>query len=185
MCRHPRSDAASRRAEPLLPSEAATAGDAGGAGDPKRGQAKTMRTTVRVGGTIAASPKVLFACVADYEQAPMFIDGLVSLAPAGRRTRGKGAKFDAVMKVGPKTFSTTIEIAELEENHLVTWSSASDNGQSVTFELRPDGDGTQVVLEIEYERPGGLAGVVTGRVVEETVKARAHTSMRKLRDHLS
>lgn len=141
-------------------------------------------TTVRVGGTIEATADVVFACLSDYKQAPLFIDGLESLEPAGRITTGEGAKFDALMKVGPRRFAAIIELSALEEDSLVTWSAAGGDERSITFRLRAAGGGTQVVLEISYAAPGGIAGFLLATVVEETVRSHAHASMRRLRAHM-
>jgi uncharacterized membrane protein len=142
-------------------------------------------TTIRVGGTIAAPPESIFAYVTDYKLAPLFIDGLQTLTPAGEPTSEAGARFDAEMRIGPKSFQATIEIAAYEENCLVTWSASSGEQRSLTFKLKPDGLGTQVVLEISYERPGGLTGSLLAPIIEETVRSRAHASLRRLRDHMT
>jgi uncharacterized membrane protein len=41
------------------------------------------------------------------------------------------------------------------------------------------------VLEISYERPGGLTGSLLAPIIEETVRSRAHASLRRLRDHMT
>jgi uncharacterized membrane protein len=89
------------------------------------------------------------------------------------------------MRVGPRTFRTTIEITAYEEGRLVTWASTSGQSQLLTFELTPDGKAMRVVLEISYEKPSGLTGVLTAPVVEETVRLRARSALRRLREHVS
>jgi uncharacterized membrane protein len=144
-----------------------------------------MRTTVTATETIHASAEAIFDCVSDYAVAPLFIEGLHRLTPVASSTTGEGSRFDAVMRVGPTTFRTTIEITAYEEAQLVTWASAGGRSQTLTFELIPDGKATKVVLVISYEKPGGLAGALTAPVVEETVRSRARSALRKLRDHVS
>lgn len=144
-----------------------------------------MRTTVSATETIGASAVALFDCIADYAVAPLFIEGLQRLTPVSSSTSGEGARFDAVMRVGPRTFRTTIEITAYEEGHLVTWASAGGRSQVLTFELVPEGKATKVVLDISYEKPGGLAGVLAAPVVEETVRSRAHSALRRLREHVA
>jgi uncharacterized membrane protein len=143
-----------------------------------------MRTTVSATETIEASPAAIFDCVADYAVAPLFIEGLQRLTPVSSSTAGEGARFDAVMRVGPRTIRTTIEITAYEEGRLVTWASANGHSQLLTFELTPQAKATKVVLEISYEAPGGLAGVLSAPVVEETVRIRARSSLRRLREHV-
>jgi len=143
-----------------------------------------MTTKVQVSETIEATAEALFDCVADYAVAPLFIEGLQRLTPVGPSTTGEGARFNAVMKVGPSTFHATIEISEYVENRRVTWSSSNGRSQAVTFELEPSGDSTKVVLEVTYERPSGLPGALVAPVVDETVRLRAHGALRRLKHNV-
>ena len=88
--------------------------------------------------------------MADYKQADVFIEGLEELTPLGSETTGEDARFDAVLDVGVRTLRTTIVISSLEPTHRVTWSSAGDEGQSLTFELSPERGGTTVNLTVTY-----------------------------------
>jgi uncharacterized membrane protein len=143
-----------------------------------------MITTVHVSEVIEATPEALFDCVADYAVAPLFIEGLQRLTPVGPSTSGEGARFDAVMKVGPSTFHATIEISEYVENRRVTWSSSKGQAQAITFELEPSGKSTKVLVEITYERPSGLAGTLVAPVVDETVRLRAQGALRRLKHNV-
>jgi uncharacterized membrane protein len=140
-----------------------------------------MITKVHASEVIHASPAALFDCVADYAVAPLFIEGLQRLTPVGPKTTGEGARFDAVMKVGPKTFHATVEITDYEENRRVTWASSNGRSQAITFELVPEGADTKVVLEISYERPSGIGAALVAPVVDETVRVRAHGALRRLK----
>lgn len=141
-------------------------------------------TRVQVSDKISAAPESVFDCVSDYAVAPLFIEGLQRLTPVGGRTTGEGARFDAVMKVGPSTYHTTIEITAYEENRRVTWASSNGRSQSVTFDLEPVGSETKVSLEVTYERPTGIAGAVVAPVVDETVRARARGALRRLQHNV-
>ncbi|MGC9962265.1 MAG: SRPBCC family protein [Acidimicrobiales bacterium] len=143
-----------------------------------------MITRVSVSDTIDAPPAALFECVADYAVAPLFIEGLQRLTPVGPTTTGEGARFDAVMKVGPSTFHTTIEITEYEENRRITWASSNGHSQAVTFDLEPVRGATKVALEVTYERPTGITGVLLAPAVDETVRLRAHGALRRLKHNV-
>ncbi len=139
---------------------------------------------IQVSETISASPESVFECVSDYAVAPLFIEGLQRLTPVGPTTTGEGARFDAVMKVGPSTYHATVEITAYAENRRVTWASSNGKSQSVTFDLEPVGHDTKVSLEVTYERPSGIAGAVVAPVVDETVRMRAHGALRRLRHNV-
>jgi uncharacterized protein YndB with AHSA1/START domain len=145
----------------------------------------SLRQTVQARTTIAAAPGAVFECLADYKQAEIFIEGLEQLTPLGSQTTGEGARFDAVLDVGVRTLRTTIGISSLEPPHGITWSSAADQGQSLTFELSQGSSGTAVSLTVTYERPGGVAGALLAPFVEHTVQHRATVALERLREHLS
>ncbi len=144
-----------------------------------------MRKTVEAQTTIAASADALFECLSDYERADVFIEGLEELTPTGPKTEGEGAQFDAVLKVGPRSLRSTIEIATLEPGKSITWSSTGESGQSLRFDLEPTQGQTSVSLVISYEEPGGLGGAIIAPFVEHTVRERATGALERLREHVS
>ena len=144
-----------------------------------------MRKTVCAAATIAASPDQLYECLADYQRAEVFIEGLEQLTPKGQQTEGEGAQFDAVLKVGPRTLHTTIGISAADPGRSITWSSAGEEGQSLTFALRLERGETSVSLEVSYEEPGGIGGVLIAAFVEQTVRQRSTTALERLREHVS
>lgn len=146
-----------------------------------------MSETMRITETAAieAPADVLFERLADYRSAQVLIDGLDSMSPAGTITSGAGARFAAVMKVGPRTFRAMIAITEYEPPRRLTWSSSGREAQALTFDLRAvEGDGapaTAVSLEVSYQRPGGFTGIVVAPVVEQAVRAKIHSTLERLR----
>ncbi len=139
-----------------------------------------MITRIQLSTTVAAPAAALFARVADYSSVPAFIEGLQLLTPAGPTTTGTGALFDAVMKIGPSTFHSKVEITEYETDRRVTWAASGGQAQAVTFDLEPIVTGTRVVVEVCYERPGGLAASLLAPAIEQTVRARARGALRRL-----
>jgi uncharacterized membrane protein len=144
-----------------------------------------LRKTIRAQATIPAPADTLFACLADYERADVFIEGLEQLHPIRTQTTGEGAQFAAVLRLGMRTLRTTIEITSVELGRRITWSSAGDDGQSLTFELQPVPEGTTIDLAVAYEEPGGIAGALIAPFVEQTVERRAITALERLRKHVS
>lgn len=144
-----------------------------------------MQKAVQAEATMSASPEALFACLADYKCAHIFIEGLEELTPTGSATTGKNAKFDAVLVVGSHTLRTTIEIVALDPGRNITWSSAGENAHSLTFELSPEQGATRVCLTVSYEEPGGLGGLFLAPFVASAVQHRADGTLDRLRKHLA
>jgi uncharacterized membrane protein len=145
----------------------------------------SLKKTVQAQATITAPPSALFACLADYRCAGVFIEGLEQLTPVGTQTTGEGAQFEAVLKVGFRTLRTTITIASLDPERSITWSSAGDEGQTLTFGLDQDHEDTTVTLTVTYTEPGGIAGSLIAPFVEQTVQHRADVALERLRDHVT
>jgi uncharacterized membrane protein len=141
-----------------------------------------MQTTARVSAPIRATPARLYQYLVDYRRAPLFIGGLQSLKPLGRRTKGSGARFAAVMKVGPSTFEGTIELGDLEPNRRVAWVMLGDEPRRVNFELSPSDGTTNVEVEVSYERPGGIGGLVLAPVVEQAVRSTSRDALQRLKE---
>lgn len=142
-----------------------------------------MTKTVRRQETIPARVDTLFAFVSDHRHAEVFIDGLEQLRPLGKKTKGEGAEFEAKLKVGASSFTTTIVIAAIKAGRSITWSAVANGGQSLTFDLRPQKGSTRVDLAITYEEPGGVAGAIAAPFIERTVEHRADSSLKRLREH--
>jgi uncharacterized membrane protein len=145
----------------------------------------SLRRTVRASATILAPAEALFECLADYKRAEVFIEGLEELTPSGPQTTGEGARFEAVLHVGPRVLRTTIIIASLVAGRAITWSSVGADRQSLVFELAQTDDETAVSLEISYEEPGGVAGALLAPFVRQTVERRANTALKRLGKQVS
>lgn len=141
--------------------------------------------TVHSHANIPVDPDTLFAFLSDYRHAEVFIDGLERLKPLGRRTKGEGARFEAALRVGPTSFATTLEIKELKPDTLITWASIGEQAQSLSFSLAGHDGATTVDLSISYQEPGGIAAVLVGPLVEQTVQKRAHNALARLGQHFS
>ena len=144
-----------------------------------------MRKTINTKATIAARPETIFACIADYGHADVFIEGLQELEPLGTQTTGEGAQFSAALTIGPRLVHTTIVITSFVPGQVITWASVGDGGQSLTFELTPNKGGTTVNLAVAYDEPGGIAGALIAPFVERTVRHRADTALERLGKELS
>jgi len=129
---------------------------------------------VRLSLTIDAPPGRIFMWIADYRNAPLFIEGLEPLRPIG------GSSFEAVLRMGPKHFRATITLVDVEADRLVTWAMSGKESRSLTFELTPGhggSGGTTVEVGVSYDRPSGITGVLVGPVIDEAVRHRAGAAL--------
>jgi uncharacterized membrane protein len=120
--------------------------------------------SVEATATIARSPEEVYAFVRRLENAPRFLtfvdavqtrDDLLSIW-TGRTPDGHPVEWEA-------------EILEDRAGELIVWRSepgaAVHHAGAVTFKPAPDGGGTEVRLEIEYEPPAAPLGRAVAHVM--------------------
>jgi hypothetical protein len=140
------------------------------------------QNSVRVSTRIAADAHDLFVLVSEHRNAVRVIEGLEQLTPIGKRTRGVGARFDAILRIGPKSVRAEIEIEELVTDRLVRWRSSHGDDRSITFDFRRAEGATAVRITVTYEGPEGLSGALLAPVVEAAVRERARGTLDRLRE---
>jgi hypothetical protein len=82
---------------------------------------------------------------------------LSKLEPIGKRTSGKGAKFDAVFEIGHKRYDLELAVTIYERNAAIGWGQASGGGHSLVWRFEPNGvspGSTTVTFELGYETKG-------------------------------
>ena len=132
--------------------------------------------------TIARSPADVFAWVADHRNVPAVLEGVDRWEPLGDRTTGAGARFDVSMRALGLPLESVLVLDTWDEPRAIGWRSESGLIAQVggwRFEPRPAG--TEVVLTIGYEPPGGvLGGLVAGRV-DGVVRERLRRALERMR----
>ncbi|MHB1504147.1 MAG: SRPBCC family protein [Acidimicrobiales bacterium] len=144
-----------------------------------------MTVRVRDSAGIDADGEVLSGYLADYRVVSTLVEGLEDLEPVDPGSCGPGARFNAVVRFGPRKVRSIVELVEVDPGREVLWSASGDGGRLLRFTLSGGAGGvTLVSLEISYEPPGGIAGVLLAPVVEQTVRTGARVSLERL-SHLA
>lgn len=77
------------------------------------------------------------------------------------------------------------EIVSDRENELITWSSLPnaqiDNRGSVTFRDAPGDRGTEVLVNLVYDAPGGKAGALIARLLGEEPEVQIRDDLRRFK----
>ncbi|MFI9507659.1 SRPBCC family protein [Nocardia sp. NPDC052566] len=135
-------------------------------------------TEVKIVEDCAASAESAFAYVNDYRNLTHFLHGIESFTPTGEQTEGVGATFDGVLKLGPATLRSRVEVVRWEANYAIGIKSIKGFEIESTFLFHAKGDAQCTVDAIvEYRVPGGLAGRALGKTIEPFVKiAVKHTT---------
>ncbi|MFE7798511.1 SRPBCC family protein [Nocardia sp. NPDC057440] len=128
-------------------------------------------TEVKIVEDCTASAETAFAYVNDYRNLPRFISEIHEFTPVTDQVEGVGATFDGVIKLGPATLHSRIQVVRWEEHAAIAVKSIKGFEIESTFLFHDKGQATCTVDAIvEYRVPGGLAGRVLGKTIEPFVK---------------
>ncbi|MCF8571372.1 SRPBCC family protein [Gordonia sp. HY002] len=112
----------------------------------------------------------VFAYVDDPVTVPDWMFGVTEFEPTTDQGRGLGAVYDAVMKIGPKSLASTLEVTSWTEDEELILTSVAGFGVVTSWRFSDADDGSTVVdVHFDYRLPGGLAGRVLGSIIEPVV----------------
>ena len=110
--------------------------------------------------SVSCPPQSVFAVLADVERLPEFSAMTVDIRNGPGRPVQAGDRFDQVVKILGKELESEWRVVEVQEPSLLRFEGTATAGASATlFErLTPEGDGTRVELDVEYDLPLGILG---------------------------
>lgn len=123
-----------------------------------------------------------FAIIDDYRTVPEWMFGLTEFRPLTELDRGLGATYASVMKIGPKSLKSTLEVIEHVPDEVICLKST--DGVDVTtrwaFSDGAEAGTVRVDVEFDYSLGGGLAGRALSAVVEPVVGQAVKQTEREL-----
>ena len=142
-----------------------------------------MRLTRSV--LVRRPPAEVFAVVSDVDRYCEFFHGMTQWRPLSRKRRGKGARYRVLLEVGSIEAGGIVTVTEWVEGRSIAWESETGVDTRGRWSLQPAGDGTRLSLEIAYDLPGPVAGLVerlTARIVSRNMEATL-LSARRMCEH--
>lgn len=122
-----------------------------------------------------------FEYTADFRNAATWVFGVTQLEVVGDRQAGLGTVYRGSIKLGPTVLSSEVEIVGWETNARLITKSIAGFVNSCTWQFRGMGDHeTELVVDVDYELPGGIAGRALGRIIEPFVSIAVHQSEKAL-----
>jgi uncharacterized membrane protein len=140
-----------------------------------------MRVAERI--HIAAPPEAVWAIIADPTQYLDFMSGITRWEVVGDESRGLGARFRMLMRVGSAEIGGLIEVVEWDEPCEIAWTSVTGLDQRGRWRVRTVTEMlTRVELRLAYGVAGsGLAGWVAEHIAAPIVSANLRRSLRALK----
>lgn len=131
---------------------------------------------------LPASAGEVFAYLSDYENVPDWMFGVTDFAPVGPVSRGIGDRFDAQMKLGPKTLKSTVDVVEWVDGSVFSLSSVAGFETSSRWLVEPvDDRNSRARVEFGYTFPGGLTGRALSKLVEPFIQQGIAATDRNIR----
>src|ERR687895_2232297 len=98
---------------------------------------------MRINGSITVDvpPRVVWDYLSDFTNYLDFVAGLTRWEPAGDRTRGLGARFRVLIRVGAADVGGLIEIVEWKEGTDIAFTSVTGLDQRGRWRVREGRDG--------------------------------------------
>jgi len=134
---------------------------------------------------IAREPGDVFAWVSDHRNVPAVLEGVDRWQPLGDSAVGVGARFDVSMRALGLPLENVLVIDRWEEPSAIRWRSESGLiAQSGGWRFTPRPGGTEVVLTIGYDPPGGAIGGLLAGSVDGVVRGRLQRALERMRSIL-
>jgi uncharacterized membrane protein len=133
---------------------------------------------------IAAPPALVWEFVTDPARYLHFMNGITRWEVASEQTRGCGARYRTLMRVGSAQVGGLIEIVEHDEPHDLAWTSITGIDQRGRWRLRERANGarTHVELRLQYGVAGsGPLGWIAEQVAAPAVRENLRRSLHELK----
>lgn len=110
--------------------------------------------------TVACPPDRVYGILAHVERLPDFSDMTVAVRNGPGRPVQVGDRFEQVVSVLGKELESEWHVVEVDPPSLLRFEGTAPGGARATLveRLVPEGTGTRVELEVEYDLPLGLLG---------------------------
>ena len=143
------------------------------------GSAEDQLKPVSAAITVRRQPEEVYEFWRQLENLPSFMHHLESV----EEDEGGRSRWKAKAPVGSVRWDA--EILEDRPNELIAWRSLDgakvENSGSVRFEPAPGDRGTEIVLEMRYEAPGGALGAVLAKLFGEEPQQQAKDDLRRFK----
>ncbi len=132
---------------------------------------------------VAQSPERVFDALTDLDRLPEWATIVVETGDVSQRPVQAGTTFRQTIRVAGRHLDTDWRVVEWDRPHHVVYEATALLGGRLWMRQRvtPEGDGSRVALEIDYDLPGGILGDIADRAfLEERNQREAEESLGNL-----
>lgn len=132
---------------------------------------------------IAAPPAAVWEYIAEPSNYLDFMSGVTRFEVAGDVSRGLGARYRVLIRIGSAEVGGLIEVVEWDEGRDMALSSVTGLDQRIRWRLRERPEGrTRVEFRYAYGvAGGGIAGLIAEMVAAPTLQRHLRRSLHQLK----
>jgi ribosome-associated toxin RatA of RatAB toxin-antitoxin module len=117
---------------------------------------------------VERDPADVFKFLAEPDGYPRFFAGITRWQACSEKSRGLGARYRVLMRVGPIQAGGTVRVTVWEAKRQIAWTAERGIAQSGAWKLNRANGKTDLTLEIEYELVGPASWLVE-RIAARTI----------------
>ncbi|SHQ88304.1 Predicted integral membrane protein [Mycobacteroides abscessus subsp. bolletii] len=132
--------------------------------------------------SIVSAPRgFVFEYLSDLRHAGDWMLGVEKLEIVGAQEKGLGTVYRGSIRLGPKVLHSEVVVTGWSDGEMVATESVSGFANQSTWHLFERGEETEIIADIDYQPPGGVAGRALGYIIEPFVASGVKYSERKIR----
>jgi uncharacterized membrane protein len=134
---------------------------------------------------VHASAETVFELVSEPLRFPELLRGFTRVERASEQSRGEGARYLMLLKVGPIDAGGIVRVTEWHRPDLVAWTSERGVEQSGTVVLAPRRDGwTEATVHMHYAAPGTRWGaLLVEQLSRHVIDRHVHAMLLAIKRH--
>lgn len=133
--------------------------------------------------SIVSAPRgFVFEYLSDLRHAAEWMPGVEKLEVVGVKEKGLGTLYRGSIRLGPKVLHSEVVVTAWSDQEMVALESVSGFENQSAWHLFERGEETEIVADVDYQLPGGIAGRTLGHIIEPFVAAAVKYAERKIRE---
>lgn len=133
--------------------------------------------------SVVSAPRgFVFEYLSDLRHAGEWVLGVEELEVVGAKEKGLGTVYRGSIRLGTKVLHSEVGVTAWSDQEMIAMESVSGFANQSVWHFFDRGEETEVVADVDYQLPGGIAGRALGHVIEPIVTAAVKHSERKIRE---
>jgi uncharacterized membrane protein len=130
---------------------------------------------------IDAPRERVWEAVSDFKTASAFLQGIEFSTMEDEKSSGDRARWKIRVRAGSAMVGGVVEVIEWDPPHELAWTSITGIDQRGRWILHEKGNGTEAILRLGYQVPGGVMALIADRIGSRPVRRNVRESLGALK----